>query len=146
MGSKYASDIVYSNVIQHAYRPPIAETKIFRLGVSLICPLYVKKEERIGKKLYYRKTKYITSNTEHFKVYLQLIITFLIIQYKSTLNLHLLYRIYSPIFKLSYLIHKYVHKYVYKNTKICQTNFLLFVFCNIVATHTYAGYTGFTFT
>ena len=47
----------------------IAETKIFRLGVFLICPLYVK-EEWIGKKVYYRKI-YITSNTENFKAYLQ---------------------------------------------------------------------------
>ena len=65
----------------------MAETKIFRLGVSLICPLYLKKEEWIGKKLYYKKIKYIPSNTENVKV----IIIFLIIQYKSTLNLRLLY-------------------------------------------------------
>ena len=50
--------ILSSNVICHAYRL-IAETKIFRLGVSLIClgggmDLYVK-EEWIGKKVYYRK-------------------------------------------------------------------------------------------
>ena len=44
---------------------------IFMLGVSLICPLYVKKEEWIVKKLNYKKIKYITSNTENFKVYLQ---------------------------------------------------------------------------
>ena len=37
-------------------------------------------------------TKYITSNTENFKIHLEKIMTFLIIQYKSTLNLHLLYR------------------------------------------------------
>ena len=37
-----------SNIIWHAYRL-IAETKIFRLSVSLICSLYVKKEEWIGK-------------------------------------------------------------------------------------------------
>ena len=48
----------------------IAEAKIFRLVVSLICPLYVK-EERIGKKRYYRKIKYITTSTENFKAYLQ---------------------------------------------------------------------------
>ena len=47
-----------------------AETKIFRLGVTLICPLYVK-EEWIRKKVYYRKIKYNTSNIENFKVYLQ---------------------------------------------------------------------------
>ena len=28
-------------------------------------------EERIGNKLYYRKRKYITSNNENFKVYVQ---------------------------------------------------------------------------
>ena len=48
----------------------IVEAKIFRLGVSLICPLYVE-EEWIGKKVYYRKIKYITSNTWNFEVYLQ---------------------------------------------------------------------------
>ena len=61
--------ILSSNVIWHAYRS-IAETKIFRLGVSFICCLYVKKEEWIGKKLYCRKIKHITSNTENFTVYL----------------------------------------------------------------------------
>ena len=77
--------ILSSNVIWHVDRS-IAETKIFRLGVSLIRPWYVKKEEWIGKKLYYRKIKYITSNTENCKVYLQYLITFLKILYKSTLN------------------------------------------------------------
>ena len=51
--------ILYSNVIWHAYRF-IAETKIFRLGVSLICLLYVK-EEWISKKVYYRKTGIFTT-------------------------------------------------------------------------------------
>ena len=45
----------------------------------------------------------------------------LVIQYKSTLNLDLLYRIY-----------------------ICM-NFVFSVYCNIVATYTYDGHTGFTF-
>ena len=40
------------------------------LGSSLLSSLYVKKDEWIGKKIYYRKIKYITSNTENFKVYL----------------------------------------------------------------------------
>ena len=61
--------ILSNNVIWDAYRS-IAETEIFRLGVTLICPLYVKKEEWISKKLYYREIKYITSSTESFKVYL----------------------------------------------------------------------------
>ena len=65
MGSKYASD-TFSNSIWHADRS-IAETKIFRLDVSFICPLYVKRVW-IGKKLYYIKIKYITSNAENFKV------------------------------------------------------------------------------
>ena len=82
--------VLCNNVIWHAYRS-IAETKIFRLGESLIYPLYVKKEEWISKALYYRKIKYITSNNKSFKAYLQNIITFLIIQYKSILHLHLLY-------------------------------------------------------
>ena len=45
--------ILSSNVIWHAYRL-IAETKVFRLGVSLICLFYVK-EEWIVKKVSYRK-------------------------------------------------------------------------------------------
>ena len=32
----------------------------------------------------YRKIKYITSNTKNFKVYLEYVITCLIMQYKST--------------------------------------------------------------
>ena len=59
-----------TNVIWHAYRS-IAETKIFRLGIFLIYPIYAKKEEWISKKLYYRKIKYINSNNESFKAYLQ---------------------------------------------------------------------------
>ena len=49
----------------------MAETKIFRPGVSFKCLLYVKKEEWICKKLYYRKIKDLTSNTENYKIYLQ---------------------------------------------------------------------------
>ena len=45
--------ILSSNVIWHAYKL-IAETKIFRIAVSLVCLLFVK-EERTGKKVYYRK-------------------------------------------------------------------------------------------
>ena len=44
---------------------------IFRIGVSLICALYIENEEWIGYKLYYRKIIYITSNNKNFKVYLQ---------------------------------------------------------------------------
>ena len=50
-----------SNVICHVYRS-MEKTKIFRLSESLKCPLYVKKEELIGKELHYRKVKHITSN------------------------------------------------------------------------------------
>ena len=81
--------ILSSNVIWYAYWSR-TETNIFMLVVSLICSLFVKKEKWLGKKLYYRKTTYITSNTENFKVYLPWT-SFLITQYKSTLNLHLLY-------------------------------------------------------
>ena len=70
MGSKYAFGTVYTNIVQHANKSK-AETKIFRLGVSLICPLYVKKEEQIDKKLHYRRIQYIASNTEKFKVSLK---------------------------------------------------------------------------
>ena len=63
--------ILSSNVISYADKL-IPETESFRFGVSLICSLYVKKEEEwTGKKLYYRKIKHITSNTNNFKVYLQ---------------------------------------------------------------------------
>ena len=70
---------------------------IFRIGVSLICALYIEDEEWIGYKLYYRKIIYITSNNKNFKVYLQQMIhILLIIQDKSTKNLHLFYmNIYS---------------------------------------------------
>ena len=61
--------ILPSNVIWHAYRL-IAETKIFRPGVSLICLLYVK-EESISKKVYYRRIQHLTSNTENFQPHLQ---------------------------------------------------------------------------
>ena len=44
---------------------------IFRIGVSLICALYIEDEEWIGYKLYYRKIICITSNNKNFKVYLQ---------------------------------------------------------------------------
>ena len=42
-------------------------------------------------------------------------------------------------------IYVYIYIYIYIYA-ICQTNFVLFVFCNIVATHTHTGHTGFTFT
>ena len=45
--------ILSSNVIWNAYRL-IAENKIFRVSVSLICLLYVK-EKWIGKKVLYIK-------------------------------------------------------------------------------------------
>ena len=52
--------------------PPILSiVMFFKLGVSLICPLYVKKEEWIGKNLYYRNINYVTSKIENFRVYLQ---------------------------------------------------------------------------
>ena len=56
LGSKYVSYTICQYFIWHPDRS-IAETKIFRLGVCLMCLLYVKKEERIGKELYYRKIK-----------------------------------------------------------------------------------------
>ena len=55
------------NVIWYAYRS-IAETKIFRLGATLICRLYTKE---VVKKLYFRKMKYITSDTKNFEVHLR---------------------------------------------------------------------------
>ena len=36
------------------------------------------------------------------------------------------------------LIHIYIYIYIYMN-------FMCFVYCNIVATHTHDGHTGFTF-
>ena len=77
--------ILSSNVIWHAHRS-IAETKIFWLAVSLICLLYVKKEERIGKKIYYRKIKYITSNTKNFDNSIQINIKFTFIVYELYMN------------------------------------------------------------
>ena len=59
--------ILSRNVIWHAYRS-IAENKIFRLGVSFKCLLFVKRNE-LAKK--YITERYITSNTENFKTYLR---------------------------------------------------------------------------
>ena len=48
-------DLFYvTELLKILYHKLIAETKIFRLSVSLICLLYVK-EGWIGKKVYYRK-------------------------------------------------------------------------------------------
>ena len=117
----------------HDYRS-IAKTKIFRFGVSLICRLYVKKEECIGKKPYYRKIKYITSNIDNFKVCLQLIITFLIIEYKSTkltLNLHLLCMyIYHIILFNIYIIYIYIYK-VLKEFENFSYNLCVFGFVTL---------------
>ena len=60
--------ILSSNVISHAYRV-IAENKIFRLGVSLIC-LSCVKEQWMAKK-YNTERQYITSNTKNLQAYLQ---------------------------------------------------------------------------
>ena len=38
------------------------------IGVSFLYTLYFKNEKWIDKKLYYRKVKYITSNTENIYV------------------------------------------------------------------------------
>ena len=102
--------ILSSNVIWHAYRL-ITETKVFRLDVSLIYVLYVK-EDWISKKVYYRKIYHITSNTENFQAYLPQMIKFLIVQYKLTLNLHLLYRIYNFIWIYT-IIQLYIYIYIY---------------------------------
>ena len=71
-----------SNIIWHVYRS-IAETKVFRLGVSLICLLYVKANE-LAKKVYDRKIKHITSYILP-RIYCYLYITSYI--FKKTLGL-----------------------------------------------------------
>ena len=81
--------ILPSNGIWQTYRP-IAETNTFRFGVSLTCLLCVK-GKRIGKKIYYRKIEYITSDSKNFQAYVQETITCMVIQHKSTLNLRLLF-------------------------------------------------------
>ena len=146
--------ILSSNVICHAYRL-IAETKIFRLGISLIFLLYVK-EEWIGKKVYYRKIQHITSNTESFQAYIQYMITFLIIQYNSTLNLLCMWiypiiQFYVCIYINIYIyVYTYKYKYIYICTYICMyiyiyiyiyIHFVFFVYSNFVATHANAGHT-----
>ena len=75
--------ILSSNVIWHVYRL-ISETKIFRLGGSLVCLLYVKEEYRLTKK--HNTERYIRTFRHIYDKW-----SILIIQYKSTLNLHLLY-------------------------------------------------------
>ena len=109
--------ILSSNVIWNAYRL-IAETKIFRLGGSLIC-LYMLRKNRLAKK--YNTERYIRTFRHTYNKW-----SVLIIQYKSTLNLHLLYLLTFTVFTY--------------NLILC-----FFVYCNIVATHSYDGRTGFTF-
>ena len=62
--------MLLSNVIWHVHRL-IAETKTSRLGVSLMCPLYIKEVWNGLAKSKLQKIKYINSNTENFKVCLQ---------------------------------------------------------------------------
>ena len=69
----------------------------------------------------------------------------LIIQYKSTLSLHCIW-IYNCIW--IYPIMQLISKFIQSNWYICiyiYMNFMCFVYCNIVATHTHDGHTGFTF-
>ena len=68
-----SSLILFSNVFWNAYRP-IAKTKIFRLGVSLIRPLYVKKKEWIEKKITLKQNKIY---------YLNIKFTFIVYEYLS---------------------------------------------------------------
>ena len=79
----------------------------------------------------------------------------MISQYKSALNLYLLYvniSLYMNIYPIIQfdiciyiyiyiIIFIYIYIYMYKNFVFC-----LFVYCNIVAAHTHTGHTGFTFT
>ena len=108
--------ILSSNVIWHAYWS-IAETKIFRLGVSVICPLYVKKEEWIGKKMKLQKDKIyyfkyrecwsiVTINIHIFENSIQINITFTFIVYG--------YTSYYPI--------RYIHRQIRQHTHDYLTN------------------------
>ena len=69
----------------------------------------------------------------------------LVIQYESTLNLDLLYRIYNCMWIYEYTIDIYWYICIYAIYINVYMNFVFFVYCNIVATYTYDGHTGFTF-
>ena len=73
----------------------------------------------------------------------------LVMRYKSTLNLDLLYRIYNCIWICEYILlsslYIYIYIYIYIYSIYIYMNLVFFAYCNIVATYTYDGHTGFTF-
>ena len=110
--------ILSSNVIWHAYRL-IVETKISKLGVSLICLLQIK-EEWIGKKVYYRKIYYfryrefwaIFTINDHISDYsIQINIKFTIAVHDIWLYMNISY---YPIWYILYMdIYIYIYVYIY---------------------------------
>ena len=79
----------------------------------------------LAKKVYYRKIWYITSNTENFQIYLQWMIKFLIIQYKSiTLHLHLHYK-----YNYNYCIWIYNCILIYPNIQIYNIIYIYIYMC-----------------
>ena len=70
-------------------------------------------------------------------IWIYSIIQFEIYIYIYIYTIYLLYIYYNTI---------YIYICIYVYTIYIYMNFVLFVYCNIVATHTYDGYTGFTFT
>ena len=54
---------------------------------------------------------------------------------------------YIYIYISNWIIYTYIYLYIYIYIYVCMyMNSVFFVYCNIVATHTYDGHTGFTFT
>ena len=68
------------------------------LRLTALSALYFKKEVWIDKKLYYRKMKYITLNTENCKIYLQQTTTF----FDDSIQIFI-YRIYICIYIYIYI-------------------------------------------
>ena len=95
----------------------MSETKIFRLGVSLIYLLYLK-ENGLAKK--YNTERYITSNTENFQAYLQQMInsdnSTQTKKFKFTVYEYII--VYGYIILLSYYLIWYIYIYVYTNISV----------------------------
>ena len=108
--------------LQSGAQQSIAETKIFGPDVILVCSLYVKKEEWIRKKLYYRKKKYLSSNS-------------LKIQYKSILNLHLLYMNIYPI--ILFDIYIYIYIYIHIKIILCIYYVCIYIYIYVYNIHVY---------
>ena len=71
-----------------------------------------------------------------------------IIQFDIYIYIYIYIFIYLYMYIHIYLyMYIYIYVYIYIYIYICTyINFVFFVYCNIVATYTHTGHTGFTFT